>query len=354
VKRTGAPVRASIIAGCAVLAFVFAAVGEARADDGRINSTAIYAGELALAAKALDAAADGQRSGAPVPALHVPPAPLPGPPRFSPSLDGWLQQNLTTAREEKDAARRAKLLRDIATSLRLAAHDAGAPLAGDPTHALGSTLAAILGQPAYHEAESSTEAAPHKTWWDRFIEWLAGLFENLFDGVFKATANVPWLGRFIVFVVVAVFAAAFAALIVWLGWLIALYLIRTRGARVDRDVGELIEQRAGSDELLRRARTAAARGEYALAISLAFRAALRRLDAGGVIAYDSARTAGEYRRAVRRSCTPAAPPFDELAHTFTLATYAEAPVEERDWQTVDDAYGRFDPAVPKRDVGTPV
>jgi hypothetical protein len=349
VKRAGPPVRASIIAGCAVLAFVVMALGQARADDGRVNSTATYSRELATAAKTLDAAAAGQRSGAPVPDLHVQPAPLPGPPRFSPSLDGWLQQNLTAAREEKDATRRAKLLRDTATSLRLAAYDAAAPQTGDPMHALGSTLAAILGQPAYHEAESSTEAAPHKTWWDRFVEWLAGLFESLFEGVFKATAGVPLLGQIIVGITIAVFAL----LVVFIAYRLAQHLIRTRRARHDSDVGELLEQRADSDELLTRARTAAARGEYALAISLAFRAALRRLDAGGVIAYDSARTAGEYRRAVRSSCTPAAPPFDELAHTFTLATYAEAPVEERDWQAVDDAYGRFDPAVPKRDVGTP-
>lgn len=349
-NRAGAPVRASVIAGCAVLAFVFAPTGQACADSGRINSTATYAGELGTTAKALDDAADGQRAGAPVPALHVPPAPLPGPPRFSPSLDGWLQQNLTAAREEKDATRRAKLLRDTATSLRLAAHDAAAPPPDDPTRALGSTLAAILAQPAYHEAESSTEAAPHKTWWDRFIEWLAGLFENLFEGVFKVTAGVPLLGQIIVGITIAVFAL----LVVFIAYRLAKHLIRTRQARQDSDVGDPLEQRAESDELLRRARTSAARGEYALAISLAFRAALRRLDAGGVIAYDSARTAGEYRRAVRRTCAPAAQPFDELAHTFTLATYAEAPVEERDWQTVDDAYGRFDPAVPKRSVGTPV
>jgi len=349
VKRAGPPVRASIIAGWAVLAFVVTALGQARADDGRVNSTATYAGELAAAAKALDDAADGQRVGAPVPDLHVQPAPLPGPPRFSPSLDGWLQQNLTAAREEKNAKRRAKLLRDVATSLRLAAHDAAAPQTGDPSHALGSTLAAILAQPAYHEAESSTEAAPQKTWWDRFLEWLAGLFERLFDGVFTATAGVPLLGQ----IIVAITIAAFAALIVWLAYLIALHLIRARRPRVDGDAGELLEQHAGSDELLTRARAAAARGEYALAISLAFRAALRRLDAGGVIAYDSARTAGEYRRAVRSSCAPAAPPFDELAQTFTLATYAEVPIEERDWQAVDDAYVRFDPAVPKRGAGTP-
>jgi hypothetical protein len=349
VRRAGVPVSASIIAGCAVLAFAVMAIGQARADDGRVNSTTTYAGELAAAAKALDEAADGQRVRAPVPDLHVPPAPLPGPPRFSPSLDSWLQQNLTAAREEKDANRRAKLLRDTATSLRLAEYDAAAQQPGDPAHALGSTLAAILAQPAYHEAESSKEAAPHKTWWDLFMEWLAGLFERLFDGLFTATASVPLLGQ----IIVAITIAAFAALIVWLAYLVALHAIRARRPRGEMDAGELLEQRAGSDELFTRARAAAARGEYALAISLAFRAALRRLDAGGVIAYDSARTAGEYRRVVRRSCAPAAPPFDELVHTFTLATYAEVPVEERDWQTVDDAYVRFDPAVPKRDTQTP-
>jgi hypothetical protein len=313
------------------------------------SSSAIssYAGALRSAAGALDDTAARQHQGSAVPEISVPPAPLPGPPRFSPSLGGWLHDQLTAAREEKNVKRRAQMLRDAATSLREAARVAQAPAAQGPGRELGPTLAAILAQPAYHETESTVQAQVQKTWWQRFLEWLAGLFDKLFGGLFAAAAGVPWVGKLIVYVTLS----ALAVLIVYVATRLARYLLRARPVAIDDDEGELLAHRASASELLDMARAAARAGDHARAISLLFRAALRRLDASGVIPYDAARTAGEYRRAVRKSCAVASAPFDALAHTFTLAAYAQAPVAESNWYTADAAYKSFEPGVAERVAG---
>ena len=335
------------IAACALACFAGAIAADADQSANVAHPAAAqpsaYAAALSAAALELDAAAreSSQRS-APidVPNVHVPPAPLPGPPRFSPSLDDWLQNALTAARETKNHKERAQMLRDIASSLRQAAALSSAPAAeaGKP---VAPTLAAILAQPAYHEAESTSEAQPKKTWWQLFIDWLAGLFEKLFGGLYSVAVNVPWIGQLIVWATLALLAVA----VLFVATRLARYLMQTRRARRDDDTGDLLDQPVPADELAHAAHAAAARGDYALAISLLFRAALRRLDAGGIIDYDAARTAGEYRRAVRRACAPAAPPFDSLAQTFTLATYAERPVGATDWTAAGDAYDRFGPAL---------
>jgi len=142
-----------------------------------------------------------------------------------------------------------------------------------------------------------------------------------------------------------------AVVLVFVATRLARYLMARRRIARDEDAGELLAQTTPADELVRAARAAATRADYALAISLLFRAALRRLDAGGIVDYDAARTAGEYRRAVRRACAPAASPFDVLALAFTLATYAQRPVAEGDWTAAGDAYERFGPALgaPRRE-----
>jgi len=316
------------------------AASAARADTAP-PSGAAYAAALSAAARELDAAASQQRAGVRVPDVHVPPAPLPGPPRFSPSLDDWLQNDLTAVREEKSAKSRASMLRDAAASLRGAARASAAVTSAEPAHQIDPTLASILAQPAYHEAESKTEATPKKSWWEVFLEWLAGLFQKLFGGLFSAATGLPWLGQVIIYATLA----ALAALLVYVAIRLARFMAVSRRARGVEDAGELLERETSAQELLDVARAAAARGEYALAISLLFRAALRQLDSVGLVPYDAARTAGEYRRAVRRASSQASPPFDSLAQTFTIATYANAEIGVQDWDKAGDAYGQLVPVV---------
>src|SRR5215472_3289677 len=141
---------------------------------GGTDARAAYAQRISAVARSLEAVARGG-------ARHVPPAPLPGPPRYSPSLDDWLQAVLVAARAEKPKTR-VRTLRRTAAALRYALVSADLP-ATEPARPVGATLAAILRNPAYHEAESSEQAKVEKSWWERFIEWLAGMFERLLRGL---------------------------------------------------------------------------------------------------------------------------------------------------------------------------
>jgi hypothetical protein len=321
-------------------AFVLAGSGAALAagSTGLTDPPAGYADALRTAAQTLEGAA--RSHAAPVPRLRLPPAPLPGPPRYSPSLDEWLQATLRSAHEEKHLKARARLLRAAAATLRsalVAVHAVAAP----PPRPVGPTLAAILANPAYHERESSTQAQVHKSWWQRFLDWLAGVFSRLFEGIANAAGGVPFLGQILAVLVLGLIAV----LVLLMGYRLARYVLSLRRARTSDLTGELIAADEPADSLYARARAAAASGRFGAAVTLVFRAGLLQLDAGGVIPYDAARTAGEYRRSVRSRCAPAAAPFDTLARSFTLAAYAESPVDERDWRGADDAYHSFTPLV---------
>jgi hypothetical protein len=62
------------------------------------------------------------------------------------------------------------------------------------------------------------------------------------------------------------------------------------------------------------------------------------------VPFDSSRTAGEYRRLVRRSAPPASEAFDLLARVFTLTAYAEVPLSEPDWLAALASYRALAPA----------
>lgn len=86
---------------------------------------------------------------------------------------------------------------------------------------------------------------------------------------------------------------------------------------------------------------AAARGDYALAIVLLFRAALAALDVQGVVHDDPSRTVNECRRAVRAKAPPLAQDFDAIARPFTAVLYADEPVTEGQWRAALQAFAHF-------------
>ena len=63
-----------------------------------------------------------------------------------------------------------------------------------------------------------------------------------------------------------------------------------------------------------------------------------------LVAYDPARTPGEYRRLVRGRRSEAAPAFDELAERFTRAAFAREPALRDDFEAAQRAYAVFEPA----------
>jgi hypothetical protein len=88
------------------------------------------------------------------------------------------------------------------------------------------------------------------------------------------------------------------------------------------------------------ARAAAARGAYRTAAGLLFAAAARALDERGRLAYDPARTPGEYRRLIRD------PVFDGFASDAVTAVFAAEDPPDDLYERMDTSYDRlFDPGV---------
>src|SRR5450755_152858 len=151
----------------------------------------------------------------------------------------------------------------------------------------------------------------------------------------SAAAGIPAIGNILatVLLIAAVVALAFLA------YRFALLVVR-RGGRRDGSAaaGVPLETAVDADAMYEAARAAARSGSYGNAIALLFNAALIALDRSGRVPYDAARTAGEYRRAVRRNVATASTSFETLARAFTFVAYAQAPAAESDWRAADDAF----------------
>ena len=310
----------AIAAACTAVAF---ATPASATDAG-------YAGALRATAAQLDRAARGNAT---VPDVHVPPAPLGGPPRYSPSVDDWLQSALRAAQRQRSATRRAAAMRSVAGTLRyIAGGSAGAPMQ-TPRRDVAATARDVLAQPAYRAAATKPAPPPQPSIWERILDWIFRELAQLFQGLESATQGVPLLGDVFAIVLIGIALLGLA----YVAFKIAdRFAVRRRGAALTD--GEALPANASADQLHAAARDAARDGNYARAIALLFQASLVVLDRAGRIAFDPARTAGEYRRLVRRKAEWIAGDFDSLARLFTAAAYADLPVAERDYAQAAAAF----------------
>jgi hypothetical protein len=314
----------SVAIALAVLATAFALASPARAST--------YDQSLDAAAQAIEHAGNARGK---VPDVHVPPAPLPGPPRYSPSVDDWLQASLRSARSDPKHE-----LYPIARSLRFLAGDGETLTAASAPRVDAKTEARqILAGRAYNRVTSGPAPPRSPSLFERIFDWLGEQFAKLLQGISKAAAAAPFLGKLFTVIIIGLAVFALAAV----GFRLAQGLSMRK--RPTFDAGELLERPASADEFLAGAQAAAARGDFAKAVSLLFGATLMLLDRSDKIPYDPARTAGEYRRLVRRAAAPIASPFDTLARVFTLAAYADAPVGPEDWQAAQTSYRSLAPAL---------
>jgi len=118
----------------------------------------------------------------------------------------------------------------------------------------------------------------------------------------------------------------------------ALLLRVQRRARPGTGLGQILPAALDPESLYERGLAAANAGRHAEAIALLFQASLVYFDSAGKVAYDASRTAGEYRRLVRRAVTPASPYFDALTGVFTFVAYAERQPSALDWLTAQNAF----------------
>ena len=315
------------LAAAAALGFAIAA---STATAAHASAAPSYADALRAVAARLEHAANARTA---VPAVHAPPAPRGGPPRFSPSVDDWLQASLREAREAQRSSRAADL-RAIAASLRHVAEDAepSAP-SGATRDEIEATAASVLAEPAYRVPPVKPQTPPPPSLLERILDWFARWIAALFGRLAAVTQDVPALGTIFAVILIVLGAAGLA----FVGYRLAmLFALRRRPGATD--FGQQLAPEAESDELFTRARAEALAGRPAHAVALAYQAALIALDRADRIAYDPARTTGEYRLLVRRRAQPVASFFETLAREFTAAAFAHAVIDNVDWDRAADAY----------------
>ncbi len=203
----------------------------------------------------------------------------------------------------------------------------------------------ILAQPAYRHLAPAGSAPPKEAFsqviWDWVVDHiLRPLFGPLLHGIGHAITASKGIGTVFGFVLIGLALAGLAFVIVRLAMAFLPRLSNVKGSDAT-----LLDAPVSQEDWRKRARDAAARGDYRGAIGALFAAALALLDDRAVVAYDAARTPGEYRRLVRRARDAAAAPFDVLADRFVRATYAERAPEREDFDAAEGALEALEPAV---------
>ncbi len=154
------------------------------------------------------------------------------------------------------------------------------------------------------------------------------IFRPLFDGLAAAHGFETVLGA--AMVALAMGALGFVAI------RLALAFARASSPRpAPGDGWEMLERGRDAAAWRDLARAAATRGDFARAIAALWMAALVRFDETAIVAFDEARTPGDYRRLVRRSLAAAGAPFDALARRYVLAKYARTDSGPDDFATAE-------------------
>jgi hypothetical protein len=197
---------------------------------------------------------------------------------------------------------------------------------GDPRDVVRS----IVSDAHYHLA-AGAKGAP-RSWFDVARDWLAGVLRALMHRLDRAFgARNPFEAA----VGFALIGAAFAILAFASYTLVRLYARRPRDQPARGAAASFVPAAQTAAALRNAARAAAQARHYRVAAALLFLSAARALDEGGRIAYDPARTPGEYRRLVRD------PAFDALASDAVVALFAAAEPRDELYERMSGSYDHF-------------
>jgi hypothetical protein len=253
-------------------------------------------------------------------------------------LQRWMSGQLTAINHEKQSRTQANDLRTLAATLRRLA---GAGLSAvSPARSPRVVAQEVLSGRAYQFTDSGQPGPPHESLWERIATFFGKLLARIFSGIFGAGTSSPIVGQVVAILLVALLVVAIA----FLAYRIVDALTRRRRpTRFDDSIP--LPERIDPDFFYRAGVEAADHGHYAQAVALLFQASLAWLDRQGTFAFDPSLTPAEYRRVVRRNAERASPHFDELAHAFVMAAFAERPVSPDDWAKADAAYAQMRTAV---------
>jgi hypothetical protein len=180
---------------------------------------------------------------------------------------------------------------------------------GDPR----DVARAIVSDPRYTGITAAKR--PAATPWERFVQWIGEQLDHFFRVVGHALGSEnPWT-RVVGFLTIAAAIGAVAYLVFRL---VSSYRALPPVGRSRTASVALGDHARTSRDLRAAAAAAATAGRFREAAGLYLLAAMRLLDERGTIAFDAARTAGEYRRLVRE------PNFDRLARGAVVALFDDA------------------------------
>lgn len=209
---------------------------------------------------------------------------------------------------------------------------------GDPD----AVVRALLARAPYSTLHAPL-ASDRPTLFDRILMWIGerlhDLLQPLSGPVARALLASAPAGAILG---IALVGCALAAL----GYCIFRFVLAyVRAAQPQPDEASSIAAARSATNWKRMAVQAQARGDYRLAITALFAAALVALDARNVVTFDGARAPGEYRRIVRAAHSPAAESFDSLTDRFVHALYGAQPVTVRDFEGANGAFAQLEAAL---------
>lgn len=197
---------------------------------------------------------------------------------------------------------------------------------GDPRE----LIQVITADPRYRLPAPGRAEQP--SWFDLVRDWVARFIQGILRRIDRALGEHNPFEAVIGFVVIA-------AALGLLGWAVFVLVrsVRRAAPRPSRRGvdGGAAEREIRAAELRARSRAAAGERRYRDAVALLFAAAVRDLDERGRLAYDPARTPGEYRRLVRD------PIFDAFARDATVALFAAVEPRADVYERMDGTYDRF-------------
>lgn len=202
----------------------------------------------------------------------------------------------------------------------------------------------ILAEPAYRGLARTTTAKPAESFWQLAWDWLVQhVLRPIFGPVLHAASASRGVGTLVGIVLIVLSLAALVFVVARLAFAFGREARPKRGDATA--TGALAENERSSRAWRDAAREAARRGDWGGAIAAFFSAARRVLDERDAIAFDAARTPGEYARLVRREAIPGAADFAALTGTFERARYAASPPTAADAAAAERAFAVFAPEI---------